>query len=178
MANGRVSFRNLVGARPGGFPQRQHLSSSKGQTHREVGAQSYGPSISPVFPGSKVAWLPKGWRGDNPVHPRTGVGEVIFPDAVLLHCGTGSHRPRQGCPATSSSPTTPKPSTVCCPKRKPRRREGCVQKKFLGRFDVTSPHTQGSAAKPASPWAIHCRPIRGSKPCQRLAHALDCVDRG
>ena len=85
-----------------------------------------------------------------------------FTDAVLLHCGTGSHRPRQGCPATSSSPTTPKPSTAWCQKK----RTG-TQKKFLGRFDVTSPHTQGSAAKPASPWAIHCRPVRGSEPCQR-----------
>ena len=54
-----------------------HLSSSKGQTRREAGAQSHGPSASPQTQRPKVAWLPKGMGGES----------LSIPGAVV-----GSHR--------------------------------------------------------------------------------------
>lgn len=42
-----------------------HLSSSKGQTYREVGTQSYGPAgLTPQFHEPQVAGLPKGLGGE------------------------------------------------------------------------------------------------------------------
>ena len=90
----------------------------------------------------------------------------------MLFCctaGPGHTGLARAAPLHLPAPQPQNPRQLGANKRKPRRREGCVQKKFLGRFDVTSPHTQGSAAKPASPWAILCRPIRGYDPSPRPA---------
>src|SRR5262245_43828147 len=63
----------VSGASLGVEPGSQRLSSSKGQTRREAGAQSDGP---PVFKPTRdvevpeVAKLPKGWAGEEPVRPR------------------------------------------------------------------------------------------------------------
>jgi len=56
----------------------KRLSSSKGQTRRKAGAQSYGPSLIRM-----VARLPKGWAGEEPVRPRASRESRQIIDACI-----------------------------------------------------------------------------------------------
>ena len=76
------------GATPGVLLGSQRLSSSKGQTRRETGTQSYGPRIS------VVARPPKGWAGEEPVRPRAC-------KTLVTDLGTGYASYVTACPAFS-----------------------------------------------------------------------------
>jgi hypothetical protein len=55
-------------------PGSQRLSSSKGQTRREAGAQSHGPpAVVHTLDPTVVARLPKGWAGEK-ARPSPGAG--------------------------------------------------------------------------------------------------------
>jgi hypothetical protein len=83
LANDSASFRSRVGITPRRAGRRAHLSSSKGQTRREAGAQSHGPAVHPTIRavGRLVA---EGRAGENLSIPgATGNRRIVAPNSPV-----------------------------------------------------------------------------------------------
>jgi hypothetical protein len=91
LANDSASFRSRVGITPRRAGRRAHLSSSKGQTRREAGAQSHGPAVHPTIRavGRLVA---EGRAGENLSIPgATGNRRIVAPNSPV-HPGVAGAR--------------------------------------------------------------------------------------